>query len=63
MTSVVIPLGVTKIGQEAFQGCSKLTSVVIPQSVEHITSDAFNGCGDFGDFNPLKVPTQLSLRK
>ncbi|MGM9855353.1 MAG: leucine-rich repeat protein [Muribaculaceae bacterium] len=35
---------VTKIGYEAFRGCSGLTSVVIPNSVTSIGSWAFFGC-------------------
>ncbi len=41
LTSVVIPEGVTSIGNEAFSG-NKLTSVTIPSSVTTIGSRAFN---------------------
>ena len=41
---VVIPEGVTSIGDCAFSGCSSLTSVVIPDGVTSIGNDAFWGC-------------------
>ena len=42
--SVVIENGVTKIGNNAFRGCSALTSVIIPDSVTSIGDSAFSGC-------------------
>ncbi|MDE5887162.1 MAG: leucine-rich repeat domain-containing protein, partial [Muribaculaceae bacterium] len=41
---LVIPAGVTSIGDCAFQGCSGLTSVTIPSSVTTIGEDAFRDC-------------------
>mgnify|MGYP001297216576 CR=1 FL=1 len=41
---VVIPEGVTSIGDSAFTGCSSLTSVVIPEGVTSIGDCAFWGC-------------------
>jgi hypothetical protein len=43
-TSVMIPDGVTNIGDFAFSGCSGLTSVTIPNSVTNIGESAFSGC-------------------
>ena len=34
--AITIPEGVTKIGNEAFSGCTSLQSVVIPESVKEI---------------------------
>ena len=44
MTSLTLPSGVTKIGWDAFEGCSGLTSLVIPSSVTSIEGEAFKGC-------------------
>lgn len=41
---VVIPEGVTRIGEKAFQGCSTLQIVVIPEGVTGIGSAAFSEC-------------------
>ena len=41
---LVIPEGVTSIGDYAFYNCSTLTSVTIPDSVTSIGNDAFRGC-------------------
>ena len=44
VTDLVIPDGVTSIGNSAFSGCSGLTSVTIPGSVTSIGSGAFFDC-------------------
>ena len=41
LTSVVIPEGITSIGDSAFGYCENLTSIVIPESVKFIHTDAF----------------------
>ena len=45
VTDLVIPNGVTSIGDYAFYNCSGLTSVTIPDSVTSIGYQAFYGCG------------------
>ena len=44
LTSIIIPNGVTSIGDYAFYNCINLTSIVIPDSVSEIGSCAFMGC-------------------
>ena len=44
VTSVVIPNGVTSIGDYAFAGCGRIESVTIPDSVTSIGKEAFSYC-------------------
>jgi Bacterial Ig-like domain (group 4). len=44
ITSVSIPENVTRIGDSAFQGCSKLTGITLPQSITSIGDSTFGGC-------------------
>ena len=44
ITEVIIPNGVTAIGDSAFRNCAGVTSVAIPYGVASIGSSAFDGC-------------------
>ncbi|MBE6814806.1 MAG: hypothetical protein E7522_05080 [Ruminococcaceae bacterium] len=44
ITTIVINKGVTTIGEQAFNGCTKLIRVTIPESVTEIGKKAFTGC-------------------
>ena len=44
VTELIIPDGVTNIGDYAFSGCSSLTSITIPNSVKRISDSAFANC-------------------
>ena len=51
ITKVVIEVGVTSIGLDAFYGCSGLTSVTIGNSVTSIGMIAFYGCSGLTSVN------------
>ena len=51
LTSVIIPEGVTTIGESAFQNCTGLTNVTIPQSVISIDDGAFDSCSALTDIS------------
>ena len=44
LTSVIIPDGITEIGDWAFSYCTGLMSVIIPDSVTKIGNGAFSNC-------------------
>ena len=55
--SVVIPNGVTSIGNRAFSGCSSLTSITIPDSVTSIGREAFSDCSSL---KRLTIPAKFT---
>ena len=44
MKDIVLPQGITSIGNSAFSGCSSLESITIPDSVTNIGQGAFINC-------------------
>ncbi len=44
LQSLILPDGITSIGQQAFSGCMELTSLIIPEGVISIGEKAFEGC-------------------
>lgn len=42
--AVVIPEGVTNIGEAAFYGCTRLFDVAVPNSISYVDAHAFSGC-------------------
>ena len=55
---LVIPNGVTFIGNSAFYNCSSLTSVTIPNTVRNIGSSAFDGCTNL---TSVTIPNSVTL--
>lgn len=53
---VIIPDGVTSVGDEAFYGCSSLTSVIIPDGVTYIGYVAFKNCDAL---TSIKIPDSV----
>ena len=44
ITSVVLPEGMTNIGNYAFYDLTELTEIIIPDSITSIGEEAFEGC-------------------
>ena len=57
VTDLVIPDGVTSIGNYAFVGCSSLTSVTIPDNVTSICYYAF---GDCSSLESITIPSSVT---
>lgn len=51
ITSLVVPDGVTKIGEKVFSNFKGITSITIPQSVTDIGSSAFFACVNVTEIN------------
>lgn len=56
ITSVVIPAGVTRIGNFTFYRCTALTNVNIPSSVESLGTDSFGFCSSL---QSVTLPSSL----
>lgn len=57
---LIIPDGVTSIGNGAFNGCKHLTSVIIPDSVKSIGDYAFSNCFSLASITIPASVTQIS---
>ena len=44
LSSVCLPMTLTRIGNFAFYGCNSIESITIPAQVEYIGTDAFDNC-------------------
>jgi len=58
ITSVIVPIGVRKIGRGAFSDCRSLISVTMPDTVEEIMAVAFRGCTSLVSVN---LPASLKM--
>ena len=59
VTALNIPEGVTRIGDNAFSGCSSLTSITIPEGVTSIGYYAFRGCSSLTDIDIPESVTSI----
>ena len=62
ITSVSIPENVTRIGDSAFQGCSKLTGITLPSSVTSIGDSAFRSCSKLTSITLPQSVTSIGER-
>lgn len=57
ITSVVIPAGITSIGNNAFSSCTTLNKVTIPSGVTTIGASAFLGCDGLTE---IEIPDSVT---
>lgn len=51
LTNIIIPNGITSIGNHTFDHCNRLTNVIIPNSVTNIGEYAFARCISLTNIN------------
>ncbi len=57
LTSIIIPDGVTSIGNYAFSNCANLANITIPESVTSIGSYAFSNCANLAN---ISIPESVT---
>ena len=57
LTSITLPIGITKIGWGAFRACSSLTSLTLPSGITEIGNLAFKDCSGL---TSLTIPTRVT---
>ena len=57
LTSIIIPDGVTGVGDKSFHNCTSLSSITIPNSVTSIGNSAFVGCDGF---STITIPNSVT---
>lgn len=59
LTVIEIPDTVTKIGKNAFSGCTSITKVIIPSSVTSIGNGAFKNCNSLIEVENFSTVTEI----
>ena len=62
ITEIVLPTGVTSIGNQAFFRCLKLTSINIPEGLKTIGNSAFEHCDILPDIELPNTVTKIGER-
>ncbi len=58
VSDLMIPDGIKKIGDHAFEGCTSIVNVVVPEGVTEIGGEAFSGCPNL---KSVKLPDTISI--
>ena len=57
--TVTVPIGVTRIGAEAFLNCAGVKRITLPDTVTRIEDGAFSGCSALASVNIPKSVTEI----